>query len=312
MKKIIDDEEIMLKVCNMYYYQHISQEKICKILGLSRPTVSRIIVNAHEKGIVKILISATPHRSQGELEQKIKDKYNLKEVIIINSNDDEKELYSDLGKATAEILEKILRNGNKIGISMGNTLSKIPSMITWNYFDDLTFVSMIGGVYNVDIKLHANQIASTMAKTFKGETLYLYAPAIVSSVEVKEVLLNERSIEKIFSYYEKLDIAICTIGALDNDALSVESGYFDENTVSMLRNEKVIGDICMQFFDENGDLAYKEYNERVVGMNIDMLKKVPYSLGVAGGERKASAVRAALKGGFINTLVTDYKCAKLI
>lgn len=312
MKKVVDDEDIMLKVCDMYYHSHISQEKISKKLGISRPTVSRLILNAQEKGIVKILISATPHRNQMELEQKIKDKYKLKEVIIINSNEDKIKLYTELGRATAELLERILRNKNTIGISMGNTLSYIPSMVTWNYFDNLTFVPMIGGVYNADIEIQANSIASKMAKTFSGENFHLYAPAVVSHLETKHALLKEETISKIFSYYNNLDIAICTIGTLDKNALGVEKGYFDENTVEMLKDEKVSGDMCLQFFDENGNISYKSHNEKVIGMDINLLKKVPYSIGIVGQKRKATAVIGALNGGFINTLVTDFECAKLL
>jgi len=37
---------------------------------------------------------------------------------------------------------------------------------------------------------------------------------------------------------------------------------------------------------------------------------VPRRIGVAGGDRKFSAIRAALRGGWVNTLITDLAMAK--
>ena len=56
MKKVVDDERLMVKICDMYYNQDMNQKAISQQLGLSRPTVSRIISNGKERGIVKIII----------------------------------------------------------------------------------------------------------------------------------------------------------------------------------------------------------------------------------------------------------------
>ena len=52
MKKVVDDERLMVKICDMYYNQDMNQKAISQQLGLSRPTVSRIISNGKERGIV--------------------------------------------------------------------------------------------------------------------------------------------------------------------------------------------------------------------------------------------------------------------
>ena len=57
MRKVIDDPRLMVRVCDLYYNQGISQQQIAKDLNLSRPTVSRVLALAREQGIVKISIS---------------------------------------------------------------------------------------------------------------------------------------------------------------------------------------------------------------------------------------------------------------
>ena len=42
-----------------------------------------------------------------------------------------------------------------------------------------------------------------------------------------------------------------------------------------------------------------ELDERVIGMTLDQLQKVPRSIAVAGGKRKVSAIKGALAGSLI-------------
>ncbi len=44
-------------------------------------------------------------------------------------------------------------------------------------------------------------------------------------------------------------------------------------------------------------------------MNLDDLKKVRYTIGVAGGIQKTLAILGALRGGLINTLITNLATA---
>lgn len=66
----------------------------------------------------------------------------------------------------------------------------------------------------------------------------------------------------------------------------------------------------MQFYDIEGKTApYKAYNN-VVGVNIQKLRKVPLSIGIGGGTKKANAIKGAIAGKYINVLITDVSCAQ--
>lgn len=66
----------------------------------------------------------------------------------------------------------------------------------------------------------------------------------------------------------------------------------------------------MQFFDINGSTEAFEDDNCVIGVDIKKLRRVPHSIGVASGSEKARAIQGAIKGGFINVLVTDVDCGK--
>ena len=53
-------------------------------------------------------------------------------------------------------------------------------------------------------------------------------------------------------------------------------------------------------------------DNNVIGMDISMLRSVPRSIGIAGGVEKLRAVRGAINGHYINTLITDIECAEAL
>ncbi|MEZ5226308.1 MAG: sugar-binding domain-containing protein [Acidimicrobiales bacterium] len=63
--------------------------------------------------------------------------------------------------------------------------------------------------------------------------------------------------------------------------------------------------VCLRFFDADGVAVDSELDDRVVGIGIDALRRVDRKIGIAGGERKIEAIRAAAAGGWIDVLITD-------
>lgn len=70
--------------------------------------------------------------------------------------------------------------------------------------------------------------------------------------------------------------------------------------------------MCANFFDREGQEAAPPFKDRIIAITMEDYKKIPVRIGVAGGEEKAEAIRAAVKGNYINVLVTDLLTAKLL
>ena len=51
-------------------------------------------------------------------------------------------------------------------------------------------------------------------------------------------------------------------------------------------------------------------HQRVISMRPEQLRAVDRSIGVAGGERKFAAILGAIRGGWVNVLVTDHLTAR--
>ena len=65
------------------------------------------------------------------------------------------------------------------------------------------------------------------------------------------------------------------------------------------------GDILLHFFDQDGKQIESQINDRLVGISIKELKELNNVVGVAAGESKVEAIRAALKGGYLDIIITD-------
>lgn len=312
MKKIVDDVHLMVKVCDLYYNQNISQMQIAKTLGLSRPTVSRLLSSAREQGIVQITISNLEEIKYWELERQLEKKYHLRGVLIVDSQPTDEQLKDALGSTASRYLEYVIRDGNVVGVSMGSTLYNVVSQVAHPSASDVTFVPLIGGMGRLRMELHSNNLAGTLSRTYDGKFVPLHAPARVSSAMIRDELLREESLVAAIRLTENLDVAIVGIGYPNENSSMKATGYFKENEIEFLKNRKVAGEICMQFYDTSGDTSRYQEDNNVVGMDIHKLRDVPCSIGIAGGIEKFPAIKGAIKGCYINTLITDVECAEAL
>jgi DNA-binding transcriptional regulator LsrR (DeoR family) len=73
-----------------------------------------------------------------------------------------------------------------------------------------------------------------------------------------------------------------------------------------------VGDIANRFIDADGQPVQVELNERIIGIDLDQLGKIPRVVGVAGGSNKIAPIRAALRGKLIDVLITDQATAEAL
>jgi DNA-binding transcriptional regulator LsrR (DeoR family) len=73
-----------------------------------------------------------------------------------------------------------------------------------------------------------------------------------------------------------------------------------------------IGDVCGRFFDINGKSTALDFQKRLIGISREDLVNIPLRMGVAGGDAKVNPIIGALRGKFINILITDVKTAQAI
>jgi DNA-binding transcriptional regulator LsrR (DeoR family) len=125
-------------------------------------------------------------------------------------------------------------------------------------------------------------------------------------VEAARLLRAEPYIAHALNRMDKVSIAFAGIGAPTNNSLLMRSqSIISWNEVNQLMAAGAVGEIGLQFYDLDGQLIHSDLDERVIGIRLETLASLGRVVGLAGGSEKFDAILGAVRGGFINTLITD-------
>ncbi len=307
----ISQEDLLIRICRMYYIENMTQAEIAHKIGVSRPQISKLLSKARQMGIVEVKIK--PHFIWGDsgIQKKLKEKYNLKNVIIAKEFSEDG--ISVVAPAAAKFLENYLLDGQIVGLSWGRTVTRVvDSITTVKKLPNTIFLPIIGGINQTGYAHQTNTTVEKMANAFGAIGYYLYAPAHFENVEVLKMMLKEKTISSIVNLWSKLNVAIVGIGepiTLSN----LLKDLIDPLFLAELLKRDVVGDIATRFFTREGKpCKIKDYDEHIMGITLEELKKVPEVIGIAGGKEKRAAVYGAIKGGYIDSLITDISIASYL
>lgn len=308
-----DHIRLLTKVARMYHERGLRQPQIAEHLHISQPRVSRLLKQAVAAGIVRTVV-ITPRGVHAELEEAVEQRYGLTEVVVADSGGhaDEAAVTQAIAAAAAVYLETTLARGDRVGISSWSAtlLATVDAMHPAPSLTAERVVQILGGVGTSAAQGQATRLTGGLAQHTRAEAVYLVAPGLVATPEMRSALLREPSIAAVIQAWQDLTVALVGVGSLAPSTLLRQSGNaIAEQEENRLRELGAIGDVCMRFFDENGRHLDSELDDRVLGISAETLRKVPRRIGVAGGERKWRAIRAALTGGWLNVLITDQATA---
>jgi DNA-binding transcriptional regulator LsrR (DeoR family) len=309
-----DELRLIAKVARLYYDRGVRQADIAQQLDLSQATVSRLLKRAEEERIVRITVSV-PHGAYTELEEALQAAYGLKEAIVVDTVEDDEQILRDLGAAAAYYVETTLKHGEIIGISSWSStlLAMVDAMHPLPRSSSTQVVQILGGVGNPAAEAHAAHLTRRMATLTRGAATFLPTPGITGSAEMARIYLEDPFIRPAIAQFEEVTLALVGIGTVEPSKLLTSSGnIFNTEELDLLRRHGGVGDICLRFFDQDGVPVLTPLNDRVIGMRLEQLRKIPRSVGIAGGQRKLHAIRGALAGRWINVLITDRRVAEVL
>lgn len=304
-----EQKKLLYKIAKAYYEDSLTQGQIGKRFGLSRIKVSRLLQQARAEKLVQITI-ISPEDSNADLERELEAKYGLYEAVIISpSSHDKSVITRELGPAAVECLLRCLQGDEVLSISWGSTLLATVGALPIKHWPEMTVVQMMGGLGRPEAEVHGNDIARRLAQAFGARPRMLSAPGVVASKMVRDALLADAQIADTLALGARANIAMVGIGVPVPDSVVMQAGAIRAEEVEQLKKQGAVGDIALRFFDARGRPLKHEINDRIIGLDLDQIKRIPRVIGVAGGADKFEVIRAALRGKFINVLVTDDQTA---
>ncbi|MBP3700451.1 MAG: sugar-binding transcriptional regulator [Lachnospiraceae bacterium] len=318
MKKFVDDIRLIYKCCSLYYEDDWKQQDIAEYLSISRASVSRMLQMGKEMGMVKVEICNPGLLTYDRMERQLERRLGLREVIIAEYQpfDNEEERTKRLSDKAMAYLCHTLKDGDMVGVSMGRTLHNITQCKrTTSTPIACTIVPVLGGLSRdnpFEVKIHSNQIAIRLAEAIGGNCIQFFSPAIFSDRAVLQGFLKEMPIQNQFRYFEKLTMVVMGIGESSViGSTLVQTEYMTESEMEQMIKEGAVGDICLRFFDKDGNMdPFHRFNDRVASITPDSLRQIDKRVGVANGGNKARAALGAVRSGCVNVLIIDVDCAQ--
>jgi len=302
----------MLRAARLYYEDYLTQQQIADELGVSRPTVSRLLTQARREGIVQITIKDPFARSE-DLESQLVQSFNLKRAVLVAGEGLSGELLRRrLGIATAEYLQRALAEGSKLGIGWGRTLHAVVEALDVRQRLGIQVVPLIGGLGQISSSFQVNDLARRLAEAFGGTWQPFYAPAFVADPSALEALLHVADVQSVLQAWPQVDTALVGIGhfASQQQSSMLFSSYIAPDVLQKLELCGAVGDLCGRFFDAQGQQCFVERG--IIGISLEQLRALQHVIGVAGGTEKVAAILGALRGGYVDVLVTDTVTAQAV
>jgi DNA-binding transcriptional regulator LsrR (DeoR family) len=308
-----DQLRLLAKVARMYHERGVRQPQIAADLHISQSRVSRLLTQAAELGIVRTTVTL-PSGVYTDLEENLTERYGLADCIVVDADGSSGAVLPALGAATAAYLSDTLTDGDKVGISSWSAtlLATVEAMRPKNKGGTVDLVTqLVGGVGDPRVQLEATRLLDRFATVTGARPLFLPTPGLVTDPAVRRALLQDPAVIGVQRAWKELTVALVGIGSVQPSPLLQRSGNaIDPAQQAELQELGAVGDVCLRFFDRNGRLIDSPFNDRILGISPEELKSVPRRIGVAGGSNKLEAIHAAVRGGWVNTLITDLDTAR--
>lgn len=294
------EEWLVIKTAWYYYFEDMTQQKIAELLGISRMRVIKLLEKARKNGIVQFKMREDS-TSRMQIEKQLTEQYGLKDTFIVPTNPDSEGVNETIARAAAMYISDRLPENAFINMGYGDTCSRVLFNLATMSDNPISCVSLTGGV---NYYLPHNDV-----NLFNTKLYLIPAPLIASTKEIATAMQNEATVIE-FSRMSKIASAtIVGIGGMAEEATIIKSSILNKNDILYLQMQGAVGDLLCHFVDKEGNLVNADIENRLISTSLDALKKLKNVIGVSAGSDKIEAIRAVLRGKYLDVLITDEETA---
>jgi len=299
------DLPTLLRVSRLYYELGETQEAIARILGITRPHVSKLLKQARAQGVVEIRIVERTERPS-EVAADLQGRFGLRGVHLAPTFSGSDELTRRrVGRMAAQVLLTSVRDGMVVGIGDGSSIAAMASGM-----DDVardvaaTVVPLCGGFWGAaGGREPYRRVAEALGATAHG----LLAPGLLDDAATRDALSAHAGIRAVTALWERLDVAAFGIGGPTWSEAAVGPVVVRE-----LEAGEAVGEVLIAPFDIQGRYIDSSLRGRTMAFDARALPGVPITIGIASGSAKVAPVLGALRAGAVSILVTDLDTAEKV
>jgi DNA-binding transcriptional regulator LsrR (DeoR family) len=304
--------ELAVRAAWLYHVAGNTQHEIARKLQISRPTAQRLVAYAFERGLIKVRVN---HKVASCLELAIalRRRYDLAVCDVVPVNDDSGEqVLRKIAVAAAQVMESYLNDVEPriIALGSGQTLKAVVGELNMLARPQHRLLSLVGTIAR-DGSSNPYDAALQAAEKIGAKCFLIPAPLLADSPEERKQWCHHRLYRIVEELSNQIDVAFVGIGDMRLGCPMHRDGFLTADEVMELVEAGAVGDNLGWAFDQAGEMVRASTQQRVTSIQLRRPPKKPV-IAFAGGERKAEAVLGALRGQWINGLVTDETCARII
>src|ERR1700726_4275731 len=304
--------EIAVRAAWLYHVAANTQNEIARKLQISRPTAQRLVAFALERGLIKVRVN---HKVASclELAVALRERYNLAicDVVPVNA-DNPDQVLRKIAVAAGQVMESYLNEIQPkiIALGSGQTIKAVVGELNMLNRPQHRLLSLVGTIAR-DGSSNPYDAALQAAEKIDAKCFLIPAPLLADSPEERKQWCHHRLYRIVEELSDQVDVAFVGIGDMRLGCPLHRDGFLTREEVMELVKAGAVGDNLGWAFNEVGELVRASNQQRVTSIQLRRPSKKPV-IAFAGGEHKAQAVLGALRGQWINGLVTDEICARMI
>jgi DNA-binding transcriptional regulator LsrR (DeoR family) len=288
-------------VARRYYLDGRSKVEIAEEFALSRFKVARLLDDARSSGLVRIEIGH-PGVVDVELSARLMEALGLTHCVVTDTPDDHPAtLREHLGAAAAELLTEIVTPDDVLGLSWARSVSAMAAEL--RVLAPVPVVQLTGALARPGADDSSIELVREVARVGGGPAYFFYAPMAVSDPVTARALRGQPEVARAFGLIGSVTKAVAGVGAWEPE----QSTLYDatgEAECDELRAAGVCAEVSGVLIDDTGEPVSAPLTERMIGITAAQMRAVPEVIGIVYGLAKARAVSAAVRGGYVDSLVT--------
>jgi DNA-binding transcriptional regulator LsrR (DeoR family) len=174
-----------------------------------------------------------------------------------------------------------------------------------------TVVQLTGALTRPDVDESSVELVRAVARVARGSAYCFYAPMFVGDAATATTLLRQPEIARATKLFDRVTKAVVGVGGWDPPHSTVYDALSGPERQE-LSDLGTRADLSGVLLDANGTAVGGSFTDRVIGIKAAQLRHIPDVIAIAYGAAKAPAARAAIAGGYVNSLVTHAGFAKAL
>jgi DNA-binding transcriptional regulator LsrR (DeoR family) len=294
-------------IARRYYLDGRSKLDIAEEFHLSRFKVARLLESARASGLVHVEIRH-PGNVDVELSARLQEAYGLTHAVVVDTlATDAASLREQIGRAAADLLAEIVTADDVLGLGWARSLIAMSAALT--RLPPCPVVQLTGALTRADVDASSIDLVRDVARIGGGEAYFFYAPMIVPDATTAGVLRRQPDVARALERASSVTKAVVGLGSWEPPYSTVWDAISAEERAELSRLG-VQADISGVVLDGDGKPVSAPLADRLIGIGPDQLQEIPEVIGLVYADEKAEATRAAIRGGFVTSLVTHTSLAR--